>query len=258
MKHITNLARLFACGLALFVLTGYANAENRQGKATVRAVRGHAQFSVGGGAWEPLKVGVTLKPGASIQTGPESTVDLFLGQNGPVIRVTPDTTVGLDKLAFTDTGADTVIDTQLNLKSGRILGNVKKLAAASKYEIKTPNGVAGIRGTDFDVTVTPIGGGKYDIVVTSITGTIVGAVVLDGTPFTAVINTGETWHPIRPGDQPQPLDPNLLLQLRTTIAELVKIGGGTGVIEIPGNGAVPIIVHLSPLPTASDAGANAQ
>jgi hypothetical protein len=48
------------------------------------------------------------------------------------------------------TGADMVSETQLDLKQGRITANVKKMSAASKYEIKLPNGVAGIRGTLVD------------------------------------------------------------------------------------------------------------
>jgi hypothetical protein len=224
MKQFTTVARLLLC-LALFAIAFEAQAVTKEGKAVVRAVRGTAKYSSGGGVWVPLKVGITLQPGASIQTGPESTVDVFLGQNGPVVRVTPDTTLGFDKLAFTDTGADRVIDTQLNLKSGRILGNVKKLASASRYEIKTPVGVAGIRGTDFDVTVTPLGGGKYDFVLTSISGTIVGSVVLEGNAYTAVVNTGETWHPLNPLDQPVPVDPALLGNLLKQIEELMLVNG---------------------------------
>ncbi len=47
-------------------------------------------------------------------------------------------------------------ETQLDLKRGRITGNVKKLSAASKYEIKLPNGVAGMRGTVFDIQAVGI------------------------------------------------------------------------------------------------------
>jgi hypothetical protein len=66
-----------------------------------------------------------------------------------VVRVTEATKLALDKLTLTDTGADTVVEVQLNLPEGTILGNVSKLSAASRYEIKLPNGVAGIRGTRY-------------------------------------------------------------------------------------------------------------
>ena len=52
--------------------------------------------------------------------------------------------LGIDKLTSMDTGSDSVTETQLDLKAGHIMGSVKKLSAASKYEVKIPNGVAGI------------------------------------------------------------------------------------------------------------------
>src|ERR1019366_6597184 len=36
------------------------------------------------------------------------------------------------------------------LKVGHITGSVKKMSAASKYEVKLPNGVAGIKGTVYE------------------------------------------------------------------------------------------------------------
>jgi hypothetical protein len=62
------------------------------------------------------------------------------------------TLMGVDKLTFTQTGADVVTETQLDLKAGHIFGTVKKLSAASKYEVKIPNGVAGIRGSTYDIS----------------------------------------------------------------------------------------------------------
>ena len=62
------------------------------------------------------------------------------------------TLLGIDKLTVTQTGADVVTETQLDLKAGHIFGMVKKMSAASKYEVKIPNGVAGIRGTVYDIS----------------------------------------------------------------------------------------------------------
>ena len=100
----------------------------------------------------PLKVGTSLQAGSTVSTAANSHVDVYLGINGPTIRITADSTVGIDKLTYTDTGADAVIETQLNLKQGTLMGSVRKMAAASRYEIKTPSGVVGIRGTDYVVT----------------------------------------------------------------------------------------------------------
>ena len=210
---------LLACGLAVLALSllTSAQAEARQATAKVRAIRGTAQVSANGGGWATLKVNDILKAGSVIKTGPESTVDLFV--NNSVVRVTPETTMGLDKIAINETGTENVTETQLNLKSGRIIGNVKKLASASRYEIKTPTGVAGIRGTDFDITVTPLGNGLYKFVVTSISGTIVGSGSnSQGVIRTAVVNTGETWSP--DDDLVQLLPAPVLAGLKTIIDEL--------------------------------------
>jgi hypothetical protein len=66
------------------------------------------------------------------------------------------------------------------LKAGHIYGVVKKMSAASRYEVKIPNGVIGIRGTVYDLTA------KGDVKVFS--GSVVLAYVApDGTVATQVI-----------------------------------------------------------------------
>lgn len=128
----------------------------KQGKAVVRAItKGTARYkdpASGVTDWTPLKVDTVLKPGAVVETDATGIVDLFLGVNGPVVRVTPGTQLALDKLTFGKVAGETVIETQLDLKAGTILGSVKKLAAASKYEVKTPVGVCGIRGTEYKIS----------------------------------------------------------------------------------------------------------
>ena len=138
-----------------FVMTTEAQ-EIKQGKAIVRAItKGTAKYkdtASGITEWVPLKVDTVLKEGAVIETDATGVVDLFLGVNGPVVRVTPATQLALDKLTFSRAGGEVVIETQLDLKAGTILGTVKKLAAASKYEVKTPVGVCGIRGTEYCIS----------------------------------------------------------------------------------------------------------
>lgn len=153
MKCMESLAhRLLNLTFGLAAL-GLATGLQAQtpGKAVVRAVKGHATFSAGGSAPAPVKVGTVLYSGSSIRTEAGSIVDLFLGPSAGSVRIAENSTLALDKLTMTETGADTVVDVQLNLPDGTMLGNVNKLSAASKYEIKVPNGVAGIRGTQFRI-----------------------------------------------------------------------------------------------------------
>ena len=140
--------------------------------------------------WHPLTVGQTLGPGNVIQTSVDSKVDIVFGgkigehlvpvpdkvalaydgnvrdmvsykavaeQN--VIRMESNTVLAIDKLSISNTGVDAVSDTELDLRQGTIFGSVKKLSARTQYVIKTPNGMAGVRGTTFimsangDITV---------------------------------------------------------------------------------------------------------
>lgn len=150
MKPLQILAQRLA---AAFVLVGAmtaslsALAETFPGRAEVRAVKGTATYATNGGPARPLKVGAILPSATIVKTGPQSSVDLFLGISAGVIRVAENSTLSLDKLTITDAGADTVIEIQLNLPDGDMYFNVNKISKGSRYEIKMPNGVAGIRGT---------------------------------------------------------------------------------------------------------------
>src|SRR5205814_6396444 len=165
-------------------------------KAVVRAVRGTASYSEQGGDWKPLNVGKVLQPGASVKTGVASQVDLFLAENGPIVRLLEDTTLGLDKLDMDRTGADTVIETQLDLRQGTIQGVVNKLAAASKYEVKTPNTVAGIRGTEYQISADGVVHVKTGSVMVAYTNPVTKRI------STHQVNEGQTFVP--PADPSRP------------------------------------------------------
>jgi len=175
MKTIQRLIQgLVAGGLALAVVSS-ASAQTVQVTAKVVRIGGkhNARISTDNRNWQPLKLGALVGAGATIQTDKDSYVDLVLGHgDAPVaggggggrasyqaapeqntIRIKQDSALAFDKMTSTQTGADVVTETQLDLQRGKILGNVKKMSAASRYEIKIPNGVAGIRGTSYEITV---------------------------------------------------------------------------------------------------------
>jgi len=116
------------------------------GAAEVKKVVGTANYTdaTGGG---PIKEGQILMAGATITTGAGSYVDLDLKVNGNALRVEADSTLAINKLEFTK-AIDVVVNTEVQVTKGAVVANViNKLSKASKYEIKTPAGVAGIRGT---------------------------------------------------------------------------------------------------------------
>jgi hypothetical protein len=139
-----TLAAVALCAVSL-------SAADHQGYAKVRYVNGEAVAAKAGGAAQKVERHMILRPGDTIKTDAKSHVDVMLGYNNGSLQVTPGSEVTLEKLTYKLTALETIHDTQLNLKSGSLVGVVKGMAAGSKYEIKTPRGVASIRGTRYQI-----------------------------------------------------------------------------------------------------------
>ncbi len=181
MKKIQFLA---VCGLVL-ALGAVARAETaaKPAAVTVVGISGEARYSIDGKAWHPLVIGKILHQNAIIETAANSSADLVLSgspvpipedtsspQSMSMLTMAPDpnirgyvsykpmtqqnvihmfsqTMLAVDQLTEINTGADTVGNTELDLRAGKIFANVKKMSAESQFIIKLPNGVAGIRGS---------------------------------------------------------------------------------------------------------------
>jgi hypothetical protein len=261
MKNNRNLLKgLVACGIALAMVSSLAAQTPEQGAAKVVRMKGSARYTTGGNVWQPLKLGAVLKPGAIIQTGLDkgSYVDLVLGDgNAPlpsspvtrpvgsanavppnagggggakadqnVVRLFENTVLGVDKVTNMNTGADAVTETQLDLKAGHILGTVKKMSANSKYEIKLPKGVAGIRGTWYDLTA--------DGLLKVMDGSVVLATVKDdGTVVTQVVNSNQQFN--SQTGQLTPLAAGDMNFIETTAGGMRVVVGGIPPTGIPDN-----------------------
>ena len=153
-------SKIFNCvlsGLALLAAglvtsaSGAAMPGVIEGQAVVMVVTGNATATDGAGAPAQLRNGQILKAGTTVNTQPGSTVVLDLGDNGNALEIKPDSTLKIDTLLKKQVGQEKTITTELDLKKGSVVGNVKKLSKASTYDVKTANGVAGIRGTSFHI-----------------------------------------------------------------------------------------------------------
>ena len=106
---------------------------------------------VDGGKWLPLQTGEMLKSGAVVKTGAKSQADLFLGINGSMLRLAANTELKFTRLAIEQSTIEPIAQTEMELISGRVIGNVRKLPMGSSYVIKTPKGVAKVKGTVYDI-----------------------------------------------------------------------------------------------------------
>lgn len=208
----------FSAGAALVALAMTAQAAVEKGAAKVLGVRGTAEYSLDGAKWTALKKGETLREGVMLRTASKSGADLDLGRNGARFRLLPNTAVSFSALSFEETGVETIVNTQIQLTAGRVVGAVQKLSSASKYEVKAPKATATVRGTRYamgvggDLTV-----GEGSVMVLSYRD--------DGTTITRVVNAGEAFSPVSGKVQP------------ATDATLEDVGGD--VSSVSGIAALP-------------------
>jgi len=121
-------------------------------KAEVSKVNGTASFQLPGKAATRLKPGTEVPAGAVITTGAGSTVDLFVGRNIGVLRLSANTTLRLVTNKQTSTGSDVVTETAIELQEGEVFGNVNKLSSGSTYEITLPDGTVEVAQSRFQLS----------------------------------------------------------------------------------------------------------
>ncbi|MEN9575287.1 MAG: hypothetical protein RL514_3142 [Verrucomicrobiota bacterium] len=163
-------------------------------------MEGKATLINAAGSSSSLTVGKVLGSGDTVSTPPGSTVDLWLGLNGDWLRVDPETTLKFEVLDIPNI-SERRVTTSLRLIKGSVTGNVKtKLTADSKYEVKTPGGVADIRGTVYAFL------SNGTLIVTK--GVVNFTYVLKGVSKTVRVEPG---YQFKPGDEkPTPAPQNLL------------------------------------------------
>jgi len=190
MKKLQTLLAIAVGGALLNIGLAASAQPAKPGYATVVRVKGTASYSLDNGAHKfPLVAGKFLEAGSTLYTGEDGMVDLVLGKSidlpqakwvpdrismsadTPVtglttyrpsaqqnaVRMMADSTLVIDKLTTTSSYSDTVSDTELNLKQGGIYASVKKLNPGAQYLIKTPTGIAGVRGTEIEVRLNKDG-----------------------------------------------------------------------------------------------------
>ena len=243
MKCIQTVITL-AVSSAVLALTYGATAQSiKPAMVTVVRIQGEARYSPGDNTWHPLVAGKVLNAGAVIQTAADSTVDLVLSgepvsmpQAAPspnaiapasdpnvrgfvsytsmveqnTVRMQGNTVLAIDKLTVSDTGADAVSDTELNLRSGQIFFNVKKMSATSQYIIKIPNGVAGIRGSSGSLSAE----GRMEMS----NGTGIISIIRNGIPVASIVNAGFQFNPHN--GSVTPLSDELLRNLNATVTAI--------------------------------------
>jgi hypothetical protein len=164
-----------------------ASAQIQAGQIKAARIEGEVFKVSADGAQVQLNNGDLLTETDTVVTGAKASVVLVF-MNGSTVRVAEGSRLkievfkmdplaeGTDLASLTEEPSPS--QTELNLSFGEIVGNVKKLKGTSNYNIRTPVGAAGIRGTTFRIVFRPTGDGRaFTFQIT----TAEGLVVFEGT-----------------------------------------------------------------------------
>ena len=136
----------------LMISTSLFAADINYSQAVVLGIDGEAKYQKKDSKeWQILQVDNALTEGDVIKTSPGSQVSvLLMGQNKTAeLLVRENTTFKFETFRHEDAKENTLLDVQL----GGVLVKAEKLIGDSKFEVKTPTSIVGIRGTTFEVNV---------------------------------------------------------------------------------------------------------
>lgn len=158
---------------------------------------------------KPAQVGDRLsKVGDSLRTGPDSSAILKFDQKIGTINVAENTVLRIRRLGRLRSGARV---TTLDLNQGQVRLNVRKFHnPASRLDIRSPAGVAAVRGTEYGISLD-----NNDRMVVATESGLVTAAALGKTVYLEP-DFGSRLRPNEPPSDPQRLDRELALKLNRT------------------------------------------
>lgn len=133
----------FALALAVWASTPAWSAEN---KALVSFLEGSAFKSRTGKDWEAVSKGDVLTGEDQVKTGAKSKIELTL-PDGSKIRFSENTSVKIQSILSDEEKRDF----EFKVFFGKIWSKAAKFKKTSKFDIKTANAVAGVKGTTYRI-----------------------------------------------------------------------------------------------------------
>ena len=153
--------RYFAFALLVFS-SALCHAALQNGKVQVAVIKGTTSLTNPQSIKEPIATGKLFEQGYKVETGKDSTVELCLS-NGSTVLINPETIIEIK--TFRQVPSNLIVDgayqkldkepspsvVEISVTQGKIIGEVRKLNPQSSFTIKSPSGVARIRGTVYSV-----------------------------------------------------------------------------------------------------------
>jgi hypothetical protein len=145
---------IYAAAILILAASSLSFANESERIAVIANTRGDVMIkNPGGGSWAQAKTGDALKEGSFVRTGARSTavIDIDDGKTATVDLSEKSLVLVATLIKDGNTGLK---KTLLDLSIGQVLIKAEKLDTPdSKFEVKTPTSVVGVRGTKFSVKV---------------------------------------------------------------------------------------------------------
>ncbi len=123
-------------------------------QGSVKSITGEAMYKKAGSSdWQQLDISSVLSEGDTVKTkvGSEVVMELKGAEKTAEIVVRESSEFSFKTFQHDqDTKTD---ETLLDISMGAVLVKAEKLVGTSKFEVKTPTSIVGIRGTTFEVKV---------------------------------------------------------------------------------------------------------
>lgn len=179
-----NISKIANCLVVLSILSISVFASAVSVSGTVMVAKGKVQIKNKSGTTD-AKVGSKVQEGDTIVTAVDSRAKIVMADRN-VINVNPETEIQIE--SYQNDPATGTKNVQMNLLSGKVRNNVEQTydGEKSKFLIKTPTAVAGVRGTQFLTGFNRITGltsviafkGAVQLFAISTAGAVIGAPVL--------------------------------------------------------------------------------
>ena len=205
----------------LALLPVVASAALQNGKVQVGMVKGTATLFDPASQQSALASGRVFEQGYRVETSASSTAELILS-NGSTLIINPESLV--EVRTFRQVVSELIIDgeyqkldkepspsvTEIVVTRGKVIGEVRKLNPQSSYVIKTPVGVARIRGTIYTVQYTTTGANAGKLIVGCVKGSVEATVYAANSgpisvePGKQISATAPAQSTAAPGEAPAP------------------------------------------------------
>lgn len=146
MKELCRRLPLFCVSLLFLSSVALAEAGSGVVGGVFMVVKGDIKVSSKSGKTEPAKIGTKVTEGDTVQSGHDSRAKIVMTDKN-VLNISPDSKMTIEKY---QNNGDTK-NVELKVEFGKVRASVEQKydGDKSKFNVRTPTAVAGVRGTDF-------------------------------------------------------------------------------------------------------------